>query len=165
MGGYKLLSGLFGLLAGGAMIAKDSIDAARENVRSMEIAEARKEYVKAHTDSELEERLMHDVENPEKYEDLWERIESFKRDNPVFCSKHASRYERFGWNNVGHERLMFRSAKGGLYGKTQYESMLLDGNRNIAVYLLMQTYGKMKKSHAQAEAERIYPIIPSKRRW
>ena len=87
------------------MIAKDSIDAARENVRSMEIAEARKEYVKAHTDSELEERLMHDVENPEKYEELWERIESFKRDNPVFCSKHASRYERFGWNNVGHERL------------------------------------------------------------
>ena len=72
---------------------------------------------------------------------------------------------RFGWQNVGEERLPFRTTNGSLYGKSQYQDLELDGNRNIAVMLLMQTYGKMKLSHAKTTAEKLYPIPKSNRNW
>lgn len=90
--------------------------------------------------------------------------------NPVFCDEEAKKslikkYDgtygytsRFGWQNVGEERLPFRTANGSLYGKSQYQDLELDGNRNIAVMLLMQTYGKMKLSHAKTTAEKLYPF-------
>ena len=50
-------------------------------------------------------------------------------------------------------------------GKSQYQDLELDGNRNIAVMLLMQTYGKMKLSHAKTTAEKLYPIPKTNRNW
>ena len=120
---------------------------------------------------------MEDVKNPDMYDAVWERIESFKRNNPVFCDEEAKKslikkydgtYDytsRFGWQNVGKERLPFRTANGSLYGKSQYQDLELDGNRNIAVMLLMQTYGKMKLSHAKTTAKKLYPIPKSNRNW
>lgn len=159
---------LYEILFGGAWVTKELFKEAGERGVEKRRSELIKQYVAEHTDLELEERLMREVESPSKYNEVWERIENFKRENPVYCKREADKswkkkydgtygyFSRFGWQDVGYSRLEFRTSKGSLYGKTQREDILLEGNRNIAVYLLMQTYGKMKLSHAKTQAENMY---------
>lgn len=168
---------LFSIFAGGAWLATETAKEIGERAVGEKRSRLIKAYIAEHTDPELEQRMMEDVKNPDMYDAVWERIESFKRDNPVFCDEEAKKslikkYDgtygytsRFGWQNVGEERLPFRTANGSLYGKSQYQDLELDGNRNIAVMLLMQTYGKMKLSHAKTTAEKLYPIPKTNRNW
>ena len=168
---------LFSIFAGGAWLATETAKEIGERAVGEERSRLIKAYIAEHTDPKLEQRMMEDVKNPDMYNTVWERIESFKRDNPVFCDEEAKKFlikrhdgtydyaSIFGWQDVGKRRLMFRTANGCLYGKSQYEDMELDGNRNIAVMLLMQTYGKMKLSHARATASELYPAQKSKRHW
>lgn len=154
---------LFGILAGAAFVAREVgieiSERAEGEVRSKLI----KEFVAEHTDVELEHKLIADVENPYKYDEVWNRLEEFKRNNPIFCKKHTSQYDRFGWENVGKARLRFRDSNGTLIGKNQNEELALKGNRNIAVYLLMQTYGKMTENSALEAAREKFPLKPTKR--
>lgn len=151
-------------MAGGAFIAREAGVEIVERAESKERAKLIREFVEQHTDKQLEEKLMADVKNPSMYDKIWRRLEEFKRDNPLFCKARTTEYAGFGWGNVGKERLGFFNAKGGLYGRSQYEELVLRGNRNIAVYLLMQTYGKMTENHANNMARKKYPLKPSKRR-
>ena len=155
---------LFSIFAGGAWLATETAKEIGEQAVDEERSRLIKAYIAEHTDPKLEQRMMEDVKNPDMY-------------NPVFCDEEAKKFlikrhdgtydyaSIFGWQDVGKRRLMFRTANGCLYGKSQYEDMELDGNRNIAVMLLMQTYGKMKLSHARATASELYPAQKSKRHW
>ena len=154
---------LFGILAGGAFVAREACIEIGEKAEGEERAKQIKVFIAEHTDAELEQRLTADVENPSMYEEVWKRLEEFKRDNPVFCKQHTSQYDRFGWANVGKERLNFRSEKGSLIGSSQNEELILKSNRNVAVYLLMQTYGKMTVNAALEAAREKYPLKPTKR--
>lgn len=154
---------LFGILAGGAFVAREAGIEICERAEGEARSKLIKEFVVEHTDAELEQKLTADVENPSMYNDVWKRLEEFKRDNPLFCKKHTSQYDRFGWENVGKERLPFRDAKGTLIGKSQNEELILKSNRNIAVYLLMQTYGIMTANSALEAAREKYPLKPTKR--
>lgn len=95
-----------------------------------------------------------DVENPAKYEEIWRRIEEFKRDNPAWCfinirESTREKYMEPGvtisspwYNIVGKFRPDFFAPFGGIYGKTQRQTDYLESNRKLAVTLLMQTYWK-----------------------
>jgi len=156
---------LFSILSGGAWLAKEAAKEAAEKKDDITCAERRRRFIAEHTDLELEEKLKKEIEDPREYESVWQRIEAFKRENCEFCDMHSNEHERFGWAQVGTQRLAFRDKKGGLYGKSLYEETQLKGNRNIALYLLMQTYGKMKLSHAEAVAGRMFPLKESNRSW
>ena len=150
---------LFTILAGGAWLTKEAVNEIGERADDQTRDALIKKYIAEHTDPALERRLWEDVENPVMYDELWRRIETFKRDNPVYCNEDIIKNTKKDytgikeivyspWYDVGKRRPLFR-----------------DANPSGLVYLLMQTYGKMKLSHAREEAERLYPIPKSKRSW
>lgn len=74
---------LFSIFAGGAWLATETAKEIGERAVGEERSRLIKAYIAEHTDPELEQRMMEDVKNPDMYDAVWERIESFKRDNPV----------------------------------------------------------------------------------
>lgn len=166
---------LFTILAGGAWLTKETVREIGERGAEQHCAQLYNEFVARHSDLELEHQLRAQIEDPACYDKIWQRLELFKRDNPVWCREHEEkgRYDAngryvepvFGWQFVGKERLPFRSKYGSLYSNNQSESSRLAYNRLLAVCMLMQTYGKMSLVDARDAANKKYPSIPSKRKW
>lgn len=170
---------LFSVLLGGAWLVKETVGEIKEHSGDEVRRRLISSYIDENTDLELEDRLRKDIENPDKYDEIWARIEGYKRDNPtILWSKiHKTTgtkcYAGFSLLNcrsfdiadIGERRIPFRDAKGSLYGRNQMEERQLHDNREIALSLLIWTYGKETRDSARNNAERIYPIAPSKRKW
>lgn len=162
---------LFGILAGGAWLTKEAIKENLELAGNRAHAEKIMSFIEEHTDTQLEENLRKDILNPDCYDSVWIRLETYKRDNPVWCKRHEEKgwqgqytgvyYEpHFGWQDVGIKRLPFWGDDESALN--QKERAVFDVNRGIALNLLMQTYGKMSLAMARIKAEEKYPLPKSK---
>lgn len=158
------------MLAGGAWLAKETVKEVGERGSESHRSALWDQFVAEHTDLELERQLMKMVEDPACYNAVWERLEQFKRDNPVWCSQHEekgyysewdNRYidPGFGWQSIGKERLEFFKNYGSyehpyysIYGKSKYETQCLAANRKDVLNMLMQIQGKMTLRRARLEA-------------
>ena len=171
---------LFGIFAGGAWLAKENIASIGEQSVDKTRSELIQAYILENTDSALEEKLRKDIEDPDKYDEIWQRIERFKRDNPTMLWKKLHQktgticyagfsllnVRTYGVEDIGKKRLPFRDSTGSMYGKSYAEEARLRDNREIALSLLIWTYGKETKTSAVQNAERIYPLPRGKiRNW
>jgi len=171
---------LFSIVAGSAWLTKEGASAIGEQAQDKARDELIRDYILRNTDDALEAKLRKDIEDPDKFDEIWQRIEQFKRDNPTKLWKKIHKETRtpcyagfslvnvrtFSVNDIGQKRLPFRDAKGGLYGRNLTEESQLRDNREIALSLLIWTYGKETRESAQQNAQRVYPIQKSKgRNW
>lgn len=165
---------LFTILAGGAWLTKETFHEIGERGVEKHCAQQFHTFIAQHSDPGLERELSAMVEDRSSYNAVWERIEQFKRDNPVWCSQHEEKGYRgydgkyiepgFGWQSVGKERLPFHNTAGALDSANQNYSARLSYNRLLAVSMLMQTYGKMSLVDARDAANKKYISISSKRK-
>lgn len=128
------------IFAGTGFLFNRAAKEKKEKRQSLTRNDLIQQFVQKYTDPDLEERLRLEILDPGKYEEIWERIESYK-------SKKGGWYlwkrDHPAWQEVGERRLPFRTEDGLLYPKNQYETSVLSGNRNKALFMLMHTYGKM----------------------
>ena len=110
--------------------------------------------IRSLTDEALEQSIRNEVGNAseEKFDEIWNRIEEFKRDNPHLIRKHIwSSY----WGHVGKERFPFTYERFCLQSNkkklTKSDEKMLATYRGWVVTLLMNTYGK----YSVVEATRI----------
>lgn len=165
---------LFGMIAGGAWLTKEAIKENLELSGNRAQAQQVLAYIEEHTDVELEKRLREELLSPACYDSVWRRIETYKRDNPLWCRQHetaawqgqytGTEYQPlFGWQDVGKKRLPFWDESASPDSAASKEAAAsFNTNRGIALSLLMQTYGKTPLAIAQIEAERKYPPPKSK---
>lgn len=168
------------MLAGGAWVTKEVVKEIG-NQGAMQAQDALvKKYVEEHTDLELERQLTKMIEDPACYETVWERLETFKREHPVWCSQREEKgyYSKwdgtyikpsFGWQDIGKERLEFFENLGSynypyysLNGKTQETSRRLHYHRLVAIDMLMQTFGKRPLFEAEHDAREKYINAPAR---
>ena len=163
---------LFSILAGGAWLAKDAVCESLERDRNNRQYRLCKTYVDKHTDPELEKKLKKDIEDPKKYNQIWERIEKYQRDNPLCpwnrCYEDAPR-ESYVWffadfkqSDIGKKRLPVRNEKGSLYGRNSAEGDWLFRNQEFTLSLLMWTYGKESSRNAINNACNVVYASPEK---
>lgn len=108
----------------------------------------RDRFVKMWIDPELEAELKAKIEDPEHYNWVWERLEAYKR-NRGKCYLCESNLER--WKVVGNNRLWF-TYKGSIFGGNQTLQANMRHNREHALIMLMQTYGRMTEHYAKQKA-------------
>lgn len=177
-GGVLLVGGvisLFVIFAGVFWLIKEAMRESGEKRANQKQDQLANDFIKKHTDLAMENALRKRVEDPAYYDAVWERLETYKKDNPVWCKEHEERghYDAngryvepvFGWQSVGKERIAFRDVDGSLTPRNLNYSMQLAYNRDHIVGMLMQTYGKMSLVNARDAANKKYPVIPSKRKW
>nr|DAX24618.1 MAG TPA: hypothetical protein [Caudoviricetes sp.] len=106
------------------------------------------------SDSVLEQEIRNDVGNAsdEKFNEIWCRIEEFKRDNPHLIHKHI---ESSYWGYVGKERFPFTHGQFCLQSNkkkiTKADEKMIATYRGWVVTLLMNICGK----YSVAEATRV----------
>ena len=127
----------------------------------------RRQYIELWTDPELEARLEADIENPDKYDEIWDRLEEFKRtrgtqlvceeldEKPLVLDGYAI-YSSLWIKVVGVERRPFRDTNGNLEGRNKNEEKMLDLYRYSALLCLMHTYNKKTMTQARKEAEHFF---------
>lgn len=140
---------LLSIFGGAGFVAKKVVEEHKEREAALTRNDLIQKFIQKYTDPALEERLRQDIQNPEKYEEIWKRIESYKARKGGW---YVWKREHPAWQDVGHNRLPFRTASGELHASTQYEDDVLQGNRNKALFMLMHTYGKMTLNDATWEA-------------
>lgn len=140
---------LLSIFGGAGFLLTQASKEYKEKQRELTRNELICQFVQKYTDPVLEEKLKQDILNPEKYDEIWYRIESYKaRDGWWYnWNRHHP-----AWQSVGRERLRFRTESGLAHPKNQYEDTLLHGNRNKALFMLMHTYGKMTVNEATWKA-------------
>lgn len=110
--------------------------------------------IKSLIDEEFEQKLRDEISDasPDKFNEVWCRIEEYKRDNPHLLQKHNSTSY---WSYVGKERFPFTRDKfclvAGKNKLTKADEKMLSTYRGWTITLLMSTYGK----YSVAEATRI----------
>lgn len=140
---------LFNVFAGTGFLANKAVKEHKEKRQALTRNDLIDKFVQKYTDPALEERLRQDILDPKKYDEIWNRIESYKARKGGW---YVWKRENPAWQDVGHNRLSFRTASGELHAPTQYEDDVLQGNRNKALFMLMHTYGKMTVNDATWEA-------------
>ncbi len=126
-----------------------------------------KQYIKENTDEQLEAQIENDIWDPAKYDEIWERIERYHRDNPVNgwrkLYKDTSRVVtvnipnpfgfHFSIDDIGQRRLPFLSeAKTKSARKGEMEAFLYDC-QEVAIALTMWIYGKESSICARENAK------------
>lgn len=140
---------LLSIFGGAGFAAKKAVEEHKEREAALTRNDLIQKFVQKYSDPALEERLRQDIQNPEKYNEIWERIESYKARNGGWYRWNR---DHAAWQEVGSKRLPFRTDSGELHAHTQYESTELESNRNKALFMLMHTYGKMTVNDATFEA-------------
>jgi hypothetical protein len=107
-------------------------------------------------DQELERKLWRDVCDQDKLDEVWNRIEQFKRDNPVICAQDDTNH----WGYVGKHRFRTTYARGERHAKKRDEELRIA--RSMTVDLLAMTYGKHSQSQASIISSRGYCGIVEK---
>lgn len=93
-------------------------------------------------DPDLEEQLWHDVADPLKYDEVWNRIEKYKIDHPDICETDPTNW----WGHVGEWRFPTYFKPGERFTKKKDEQ--LTTFCKMTVDLLAMTYGKHSNSQA-----------------
>lgn len=168
----------FGILFGGAYVAKEVVSQAVEDAAEQERSLVIRKFIEEHTDLELERKLRKQVEDPTQTELVWRRIEEYKRDHPVYCKSHElepiyfealNEYidPHFWWQDVGKKRITLFGRYNSLNGRSVNESMQLEDNRKLVLELLIETYNPnlMSVGTAKRTARTKFPSKPSKRKW
>lgn len=140
---------LLSIFGGAGFLAKKAVEERKERETALTRNELIQKFVQKYSDPVLEEKLRQEIQNPEKYNEIWERIESYKARKGGWYRWNR---EHPAWQEVGQCRLPFRTETGNLHASTQYENDVLEGNRNKALLMLMHTYGKMTVNDATWEA-------------
>lgn len=140
---------ILSFLGGAGFLANKAVGEHRKRTEELTRNEMIQKFVKKYSDPILEERLRQDIQNPDKYNEIWERIESYKAQGGGWYRWNR---DHAAWQEVGSNRFPFRTESGNLHAHTQYEDTVLESNRNKALFMLMHTYGKMTIKDATMEA-------------
>ena len=132
-------------LGAGAYVGHGLLMESKQRRRDRAMREFSQKFQKMYTDPELEAELKAKIENPEYYDWVWDRLEAYKRNRGKF---YLWRHSDFRWKYVGHKRTAFFE-HGSLYGKTKRDAEWLAGNRHQALWMLIQTYGRMTQRDAK----------------
>ena len=162
---------------GGAAYVADGAKKAASREKSRTMSEFVQKYICENTDVTLEREIGADVANPQKYEEVWERIERYHRENPIsgwsrrykgssiICTPQFPKGEiphNFSVKDIGKCRLYFWSqARNKRAYNAEMDNIFYD-YQEIAITLLMWTYGKETRSSARKNAEKIYRIATSR---
>lgn len=170
---------LLWLLGGISYKAIDGTKKVVSEEKSKTVSEFIQKYIEDSTDAELERSLGSDVSNPQKYEEIWSKIERFHRDNPVsgWCRRYKESAiiytpqfttnipHNFSLDDIGKRRLYFwSSAEHKRENKLEMENIFYD-YQEIAITLLMWIYGKETRSSARKNAMIIYDKIANHPRF
>lgn len=148
-----MLGDLFTMLAGGTYVAKKCFDEINENGKCIDAKLAMDKFIKEHTDFELEKKLKQDIENPNKFNEIYERLEEYKNNNGRYYLGFQYIWDFRLSNNT---RLRLTDRDGGLYGRTKKEADELYENRWVVLEMLMHTYEKMTYNQASWIASGVY---------
>lgn len=140
---------LLSIFAGAGFLVNKAVKEHKEKRQVLTRNDLIDQFVQKYTDPVLEERLRRDILDPKKYDEIWDRIESYKARRGGW---YLWKREHPAWQSVGCTRLPFRTEAGDIYAKNQYDNSALSGNRNKALFMLMHTYGKMMVNDATWEA-------------
>jgi len=148
-----MLRSLGWITAGFAYLFGSSI---KETCKDVGIAQKRKlkeEYIALNSDRELEARLGKEILMPSKYNEIWERIERYKRDGGSFYVLRSYDYfKKSEWDDVGKSRLPMFNHRGELLKNCGTI------NADRILQLLINTYGKMTVGQAGGEAYTYYGL-------
>lgn len=173
------VSDLMWILGGISYKAIDGTKKLVSEEKSRTMSEFIQNYILENTDSLLERMVSEKVSDPQKYEEVWRKIEEFQRDNPIsgWCRRYKGSSiictpqfpsdipHTFTLDDIGKKRLYFWSeAKNKRANKSEMENIFYD-YQEIAITLLMWTYGKETRSSARKNAMIIYDRITNKPRF
>lgn len=142
------------ILLGGGTLATKSFKESEAKMDQHVKEELEQRFIERYTDPELEKKIEQDILNPDKYEEIWDRIERYKKENgAIYLEDAKNPYSP--WNQYACiKRVPFRDSNGSIKGKNRTESDLLEHYRSAAVVMLMHTHGKMSTHNAQKVAMR-----------
>lgn len=143
---------LFSIFGGAGFLANQLVKEHKEKQMNLTRHDLIQQYIQKYTDPALEEKLRQDILDPAKYDEIWERIESYKAKGGRW---YVWKRDHPAWKAVGQERFPFRTKSGLLHPRNDYDDCRLHGNRNKALFMLMHTYGKMTVNEAEWEALRL----------
>lgn len=167
---------LFGIFGGGAWLIKEGVREIGEQAENRAVNELINSFVVENTDLELEKKLTQELLNPESHQDIWELLERYKLENPVWCRQHEKsgwygeytqqfHEPNFGWHDIGRKRVPLLDENGTVRGKNAQEESQLAANRNLVLQMLLEMRGKMRYDIALIEARKKYLLQKSKRSW
>lgn len=144
------------ILLGGGTLATKSFKESEAKIDQRVKEELEQRFIERYTDPELEKKIEQDILNPDKYEEIWDRIERYKKEGGEVCEWDMQKNPAYSYWNVlvGKSRRPFRDINGNLVAKTKADTARLEGNRSVACGLLMHTYGKMTMHNAKWVAMR-----------
>lgn len=147
---------LFQFLGGAGWLVKKAFREIGEAASDRDNKRLCEAFIAEHSDPTLERRLMEDIKNPAKYEEIWQHLEQYKLQHPELNREHLD--HSWLWKTVGRERLPFRDSKGRLYPPRARDAEVLESNRNAVCNLLMESYGKYAEQVAFWRATKKYPL-------
>jgi hypothetical protein len=130
-----MLGELFWAVAGGIYLVGHSIKGDISKLNEAEQDKIIMDYMRTHTDMELEKRLRIEVGTPSIYNEIWERIEDYKRNDGAFTKLGGSSDDL--WASVCESRLPLFDNKGRIPKRT-----MIEYNHGSVLRLLMHTYNK-----------------------
>lgn len=183
------------ILGGTAWLTKEGVRTICEDVDDENRNKMVDSFITEHTDRELEEQYVQELfyKPSPNFEDIWERLEKYKRENPVLCRAYDERYREidsrgrekkgFGlwdigyrWEHVGRFRALLRwdvnayQKAQGEWGKGKMPKWFVDeqmkkigNNCGHVCDMLMQTHGKMSFVMATLCANDIFRRPTNKR--
>lgn len=143
---------LFTMLAGGAWLAKETIRETADRGNEKYKHDLAKQYMEENTDIKLEQDFVRLLDrNCTGHDEIWTRLEEFKRDNPVWCELHSKMpyyctyTQKFvdpslNWYHVGRARQIVRD----------------NVNRSTVLNMLMETCGKRTLDAARHDTFDLY---------
>lgn len=150
------IADLYSILGGGAWLLGETAKEIAEYQDKLSNKQLVQAFVAKNTDRELEMEYVRKMEDSSNHPALWERLEAFKRDNPVWCMQHSEQevyfdqvqtfiHPPFGWQDIGHKRVPMAGS-----------------NRRTILHMLLQTHGKMRQDIAIDEASKRFPLPGTK---
>lgn len=105
--------GVFSILFGAGWVGKQVVSQMYTDGKNAGEYSRQQQYIMLHTDKELELEYVNKIYDETKHDELWRELETFKRDNPVWCGKNEkNRSHSFihytcdiGWQDIGKGRL------------------------------------------------------------
>lgn len=148
-----LLTEFFIMLAGGAHGAKKYIGESRAIRDNLREEAAIQQYLQEHTDPALEAEWTEKVMDPACYDEIWERLEDYKRSGGRYSIWSPDVTTRRFWSEIGtHRPILFDRFGRPLNGPgTVIENGVVYGtwNPHQVLRLVMHTFGKQTQIEAR----------------
>lgn len=143
---------LFTMIGGGAWLTKEAIRETADRGEEKHKCNLAKRYMEENTDIELEQEFARLLDRDyASHDEIWTRLEEFKRDNPVWCEQHSQKpyyctyTQKFvepslNWYHVGRKRQIVGNGV----------------NRGTVLSMLMATCGKRTVDAARHDTFDLY---------